>query len=304
MPTVEPVDSGGGVDGRSDGSSETESAETVEYGGEGRRLCYAEYGDPNGEPLIFLHGTPGSRVLGALYDEAATTQGVRVIAPDRPGFGRSSPWPGRRATDVDGWAEPLLAEADVSTARVVAFSGGSADALALAATRGSLVERVDLVSGAPPPSVAAETPRLQRGLGRVAARTPALLAAGFRGQAWLAARGSPSTVIGQYTEDPAEIPETDAELVARDFVESCRESRNGVVTELAWVVDDWGVSVGDVDCPVRLWHGERDENVPVGDAERLSDRLPDGRLTTLDADHLTALLSSPDLVLGPVGPRD
>jgi pimeloyl-ACP methyl ester carboxylesterase len=29
---------------------------------DGRRLGYAEYGDPEGEPIMLFHGTPGSRL--------------------------------------------------------------------------------------------------------------------------------------------------------------------------------------------------------------------------------------------------
>jgi hypothetical protein len=46
----------------------------------GRRLGYAEWGDPGGRPLLYIHGWPGSRVEGRLADEAAKATGVRLIA--------------------------------------------------------------------------------------------------------------------------------------------------------------------------------------------------------------------------------
>lgn len=278
-------------------AAEDAEAGTVEYGAEKRELRYSAYGDPAGEPVVFLHGTPGSRYLGSLFDEPARGHGTRVLAPDRPGFGRSDEWRGRRPTDAAAWLEPLLAETGASTVRVVAFSGGAADALALGATRPDLVDRIDLVSGAAPPAIARETPGSTRLLGRLADRTPRLLGAAFRGQTGLAKLRSPSTVVGQYTDEPGRIAEATAKLVRRDFVESCVRSRNGAVTELGWVVDGWEFPVADVAVPVDLWHGERDDNVPVGDAERLRDRLPDAELTTLEADHLTALLASRDRAL-------
>jgi pimeloyl-ACP methyl ester carboxylesterase len=280
-----------------------EEPRTVEYGTAGRRLTYAEYGTSGGAPAVFLHGTPGSRRLGALLDDAAREADVRLLAPDRPGFGRSTDWPGRRPTDAAAWVEPLLADAGVEQARVVAFSGGSADALALGAARPDLVDRVDLVSGAAPPSVAAATPRLQRFLGRLAATTPRLLGATLRAQVRLAERSGPAAVLGQYTDDTGDIPDETAELVRADFLEALDRSRDGAVTELAWIGDGWGVSPADVSVPVRLWHGDDDANVPVGDAERLRDRLPDAELTTLDGDHLTALLAARSRALD-LAPRD
>ena len=47
---------------------------------DGRRLGYAERGDPGGWPLLYFQGWPGSRVEGRLVDEAARAIGVRLIA--------------------------------------------------------------------------------------------------------------------------------------------------------------------------------------------------------------------------------
>ena len=54
-----------------------------------RRLCYAEYGDHTGFPVLYCHGFPASRLEAKLVDTEALRQGVRIIAVDRPGFGRS-----------------------------------------------------------------------------------------------------------------------------------------------------------------------------------------------------------------------
>src|SRR5215469_10399612 len=57
---------------------------------DGRKLAWAEWGDPRGSPLVFLHPCPGSRML--CPDQAATeAAGVRLITVDRPGYGRSDP---------------------------------------------------------------------------------------------------------------------------------------------------------------------------------------------------------------------
>lgn len=294
-----------GTDTASSESGETgadEEPRTVEYG-TGRELAYAEYGAPDGAPAVFLHGTPGSRRLGALLDDAAREGGVRLLAPDRPGFGRSTDWPERRPAGVTVWLEPLLADAGVERARVVAFSGGAADALALGSERPDLVDRLGLVSGAVPPSGAEATPRLQRLLGRLGATTPRLLGAALRAQVRLAERAGPSAVLAQYTDDPADIPADAAELVRADFLEALDRSRDGAVTELAWAGDGWGVSPADVGVPVHLWHGSDDANVPVEDAERLRDRLPDAELTALGGDHLTTLLAVRSRVFD-IAPRD
>ncbi|MFC4358366.1 alpha/beta fold hydrolase [Halobium salinum] len=261
---------------------------------DGRRVAYAEYGDPDGTPLLFLHGTPGSRLLGALYDRTARRRGVRVLAPDRPGYGASTPWPTRSLVDAGAFLVPVLDDAGVDRARVVGFSGGGPHALAFAATHGGRVTTVDAVGGAVPPAVQSTTPTVQRLLGTMASRTPRLLGAMLRGQRWVVERTDASAVVSQYTSaDGDPVPEPVAELVGRDFVEALARSRSGVVVESRLHAAEWGSDLDRVSAPVRLWHGDRDTNVPVGGARRLADRLPDGRLTVLDgADHLGSLLRS------------
>jgi pimeloyl-ACP methyl ester carboxylesterase len=56
---------------------------------DGRRLGYAEYGARAGAPVMFFHGTPGSRRVARWAGAVARRRGIRLIAPDRPGFGLS-----------------------------------------------------------------------------------------------------------------------------------------------------------------------------------------------------------------------
>src|SRR4029453_5465705 len=54
---------------------------------DGRALGYAEYGEPTGAPILYLHGMPGSRLDPALLDEDYRRLGVRGGAPERRGSG-------------------------------------------------------------------------------------------------------------------------------------------------------------------------------------------------------------------------
>ena len=55
----------------------------------GRQLCYAEYGDPTGQPIFVFHGNPNSRLLWGVIPGTPFLPNIRIIAPDRPGFGRT-----------------------------------------------------------------------------------------------------------------------------------------------------------------------------------------------------------------------
>ncbi|MEA5408120.1 alpha/beta hydrolase [Haloarculaceae archaeon H-GB2-1] len=278
----------------------TASPQTVPC--DGRTVAYAEYGSPDGTPLLFFHGTPGSRILGTLFDSAARERDVRVIAPDRPGYGRSDPWPDRTPTDVGAYVDAILADADVSAAAVVGFSGGATYALALAATRPDVVTAVDLVASPAPPAVTDATPRFQRALGTLASHTPAVMRGLYAVNRFVADHASPSTVVSQYTSDDGPpVPDDVAHLVARDFREALCESTDGAVTETCLFTDDWGFDHADVRHDVRLWHGARDENAPLAGARDLRSALPHADLSVFDdADHLTSLLRSRDAVLDAV----
>jgi len=99
---------------------------------DGRRLAYTEWGLPDGKPLLYFHGTPGSR-LWCPDEDATAAAGVRLIAPDRPGFGRSDPQEGRTLADWPKDVEALADALHISSFAVVGVSGGGAYAAACAA---------------------------------------------------------------------------------------------------------------------------------------------------------------------------
>ena len=66
---------------------------------DGRSLSYAQYGDPGGFPIVNAHGGLACRLDVEAAASVAAQSGVRLIAPDRPGVGRSDPQPGRSILD-------------------------------------------------------------------------------------------------------------------------------------------------------------------------------------------------------------
>ena len=77
---------------------------------DGRTLCWAEFGLEAGRPVMFFHGGNDSRLAGGLLKAAAIATGVRLICPERPGFGRSTFQPGRGLLD---WSSDVEQLADV-----------------------------------------------------------------------------------------------------------------------------------------------------------------------------------------------
>ena len=117
---------------------------------DGRRLSVEVFGDPDGTPVFLLHGTPGSRLGPRPRGAVLHRLGVRLIAFDRPGYGRSDRLPGRQVADV---AADIAAIADaygLEKFAVVGRSGGGPHALACAAMLPHRTTRAAVLVGLAP----------------------------------------------------------------------------------------------------------------------------------------------------------
>lgn len=113
---------------------------------DGRVLAWREFGEQKGWPVIAVHGSPDSSAVWALLDNAAHRAGARIIAPDRPGFGSSTPKPDRSILNWVDDLDELIEHLEVASFRLVAISGGSPYALAVAATHPNQVTHLGLLS--------------------------------------------------------------------------------------------------------------------------------------------------------------
>src|SRR5215212_10064165 len=103
---------------------------------DGRALAYVERGAEDGTPVIVSHGTPGSRLARHPDPEIYERHGVRAVAYDRPGYGRSDPQPGRSVADATADVAAIADELGFDRFAVVGGSGGAPHALACGALLG------------------------------------------------------------------------------------------------------------------------------------------------------------------------
>jgi pimeloyl-ACP methyl ester carboxylesterase len=97
---------------------------------DGRSVGFATYGRPDGTAVLWCHGGPGSRMEPAHLGAEAAEAGLLLIGIDRPGYGMSTPCPGRT---IAGWVPEALAVADeIGAARFVAVGESTGGAYALA----------------------------------------------------------------------------------------------------------------------------------------------------------------------------
>jgi pimeloyl-ACP methyl ester carboxylesterase len=113
---------------------------------DGRQVAVDEVGDPAGTPVLYLHGTPDSRLSRHPSAELTAAAGVRLLAVDRPGIGRSTSHPGRTLGSVADDLAAVLAALGVERAAVLAWSAGAPFGVALAARHPDRVGAVGLIA--------------------------------------------------------------------------------------------------------------------------------------------------------------
>jgi len=259
---------------------------------DGRRLGYADCGDPDGDPLVLCHGFPNSRVLGALFDAAAREEGVRILAPDRPGMGASDPDPDRSLTDWPDDLRGLLDALGVGAAPVLGFSGGGPYALAAAALLDDRVPRAGVACGVAPMASVGLRGRLWYYTARVA--PPASKAA-----LWLLGRRAlrdPGAFLDALAEDaaPPDGPLWRGEagrVVHASMVESTRNHGiDPLVRETAIYGRPWGFDLAGIEVPVYLWYGKADALVPPEMGLYLAREIPTAEAHLYpDLGHLSVL---------------
>ncbi len=277
---------------------------------DGRRLGWAEFGDPSGRPVLAFHGTPDCRLHYAPAHMPAAARGLRLVAPDRPGYGLSDPKPGRTLRDWSSDVAFLLDHLGIARAPILAVSGGSPYAVAVAAHLGQRITGVALVS--PLGEVGGEaakalTSRLDRALflglpkwsrllaGTAAAGRAAFLAAPEMSYATFAA--TLSAADRRVLATPA------ARRIVLDMThEAIRNGVEGALSDLDIYAQPWGLDLGSVRQPAVLWQGTADTIVPQELAFDLARRLPNCHTVRLEGhghfwiiDHIDEVL---DAVVG------
>jgi pimeloyl-ACP methyl ester carboxylesterase len=259
--------------------------------GDGRTLAYAEAGDPDGAPVFYFHGLPGSRsdferLVG--QDGLAGT-GVRVIGMDRPGFGASDFQQNRRFQD---WPTDVAAVADelgIDRFGVLGYSAGGPYVVACAHALPDRLTFAGIVSGVGP----AETPRFRDGMGKTdaimtrLARLAPPIARLAIAQATKQAERSPEKFSRSFDK---ELSPPDLEVhrdpafrqaVREIFLESTRQGPAGVVHDYRIFARPSRLPFEEVDFPLRMWHGDTDAIVPMHHAEHVAGRLASAELTVM-----------------------
>jgi pimeloyl-ACP methyl ester carboxylesterase len=246
-----------------------------------------EYGHRDGLPVIAFHGSPGTGSFFAPASATAASKGVRLIAPDRPGYGHSTFHPAR---SYETWTRDVAQLADhlgTDGFSVVGHSSGGPNAAACARWLGDRLVGCAIVSGWAPPEAhiskegMARPYQIGQRLSLVAPRLMGMLAqAGLR-----QGQHAPDRAIEWMrrrlpTCDVAVTERSDIALAIRADVTRPLSATAGraSVQDVTLEQRPWGFRLEEIEVPAHVWHGDADRNVLVANGEYQADTIPAGTL--------------------------
>ena len=241
--------------------------------------AWREAGDPNGRPVVFLHGLGGTRKAWG-PQLAALSEDLRCIAWDMPGYGASMPEPELTYATIAERLVQLLDRLELATVDLVGLSFGGMHALHTALRHPDRVRRMVLLD-----------------------TSPAFGMNGTKAEDWIAARLDPIDA-GQ---TPADIAPLVLDAIAgRPLAPAIRTELIEAFADIP--VDGFRAAVrclphNDVRSDLhRIAHpslvvvGEIDEETPVEYAAALADGLPNAELHVLPGVGHLSPSEDPDTV--------
>jgi len=264
---------------------------------DGRTLAVQESGDLAGRPVVVHLGTPNTRHLYGPHAADAASRGLRLISYDRPGYGGSTPQPGRTYADCAADVRAICTALGLTRIGVWGISGGGAPALATAALLPGLVVAAAALGGTAPYDADgldwfdgmgkdnADSCRLRRA-------DPAAARARIEADREMLLTASAADIAEGLSSlfSPVDAAVFTGELA--DWMVSWRE---GVVpgSEGWWedscaATSSWGFDLASISVPVLVAHGRHDQFAPFAHGQWLATRIPGAEAWLRDDDgHLT-----------------
>jgi len=270
---------------------------------DGRKLGFAEYGDPKGIPVVVCHGTAASRLQTHPDESIACKAGVRLIVPDRPGHGLSDFQ--KQRTPLD-WPDDLVQLADrleiERFAMLGLLTGGGVYALHCAFKIPQRLTAVSLVSCRATVQLMKAEPAIAKPVLTLARHAPALL------NQYLKVMGNsvgndPKTYLQQRLPNYSEVDRNflntpvGEKIFCEPLAEANAHGSQGIAWDLITCMRDWEFELSEIDYPVTIWHGSNDNIVPIEEAKAIAAALPrstthfiDGEGQFLFINHWQAIL--------------
>lgn len=265
-----------------------------------RRLTVHDYGVPGGPVILCHHGTPSTGVPYGPWVADVERRGARLLSYDRPGYGDSTPHPGRTVADAARDCAAILDALDIERCVTWGISGGGPHTLACAALLGDRVAAVASLGGVAP--FDARGLNYFRGMGEDNLVEFGLAMAGREHVepfcAHAAAGMSQATPDALINEMRSLLPDVDLAVMSGELGaflagETPHAFAHGPA---GWVDDDmaflapFGFDFAGIVAPALVVHGHRDQFVPLDHGRWLAETIPGAEAWLREEDgHLTLI---------------
>jgi pimeloyl-ACP methyl ester carboxylesterase len=284
-----------------------ESATLTVHTEDGRDLEVVVDGPAEGPVLVFHSGTPSGAVSFPILSGPAAARGTRTVSWSRPGYGSSTPQPGRTVASVAADTDAVLRALDVTDFVTLGWSGGGPHALACAALLPDRCRAAALVGGVAPRDATGFD--WLAGMGAENLEEFAAAAAGATAlEAFLEPVGrslrsvTAEGIVAGMGDLVDEVDRTATKGEIADWLAASMRRAVAAGTE-GWrdddlaFVDDWGIELSSISCPVSVWQGEHDRMVPDSHARWLAEQIAGATLRLDPAEgHISLMLRSEEIL--------
>ncbi|MDO6765057.1 alpha/beta fold hydrolase [Agarivorans sp. 1_MG-2023] len=255
-----------------------------------RKLCYQEFGDPKGKPVVYCHSILGCR-LENFFDQVdiAAQLGIRLISIDRPGFGGSDYHESYSFVQWTADLKALLEHLNLAKVELLGYATGGVYAACSAAKIPDMVSHLTIVSSGDALTYDSDykaTAKLYRMHMKLARDFPNMHRL-FTNILDKGLHKDPNKLFKVLARD---LEGTDVELFespmfkekfGRYLMESKVQGGNAFSDEVRQVMAPWGFEIEDVKVATQLFHGENDKHIPLTLAERFIARAENARLEVI-----------------------
>lgn len=251
-----------------------------------RKLGFAEYGDLEGAPIIYCHGSQSSRLEMHYELSFAVKNKLRIITIDRPGHGISDFNASGSILSFSKDVKQLTNHLKIDKFSVVGMSAGSPFALGIAYSFPENIQRAAIISGfAPFNSESKEQLSKEvRTMLNLAKSFPFLLKIMLNIQTKQLKKNPKKALKGflkimsEPDQEVLKTPEV-MHVIEEMFVEAFKNGSQGVAHEVSkLLVRDWNFSLSEIKVPVKFWQGGKDNNVPSAWAKLMKNSIPNAEL--------------------------
>jgi len=256
---------------------------------DGRNLGYAEYGDPDGKPLIHFHGWPSSRFSGLRFEKAAKKLQARIITVDRPGYGLSDFKESRTLLDWPDDVSELANKLKIGKFSIMGISGGGPYAAVCAYKIPDRLNRAGIVVGLASIKIKSNLEGM-----------PLLLKIGWNSYLKSSLVRNLACLYTRFGHEHLAVfsrfyfhAKGDRILMTKELLErlklSAREAFRQGIRGPAWDLflysTNWGFNLKKIKAKVFLWYGINDKNVPLAMGKYFASQIPGSKLTLLEGGH-------------------